>query len=174
MHGVRSDWLADVLGGGSIKTVWRLKQFIASDGQETLMWSATVDYGFRNCLDNDSDELGGQLAGLYKMFFEMSDADQGCLFRFCTDDKRMKLPGSRKLLEPVPPSKLLIQNPRLSFSIIPDYRSLSSQIIVLYHPRLSFSIIPRYDFAAVRSHKWAIDCYRKFCTEIQSSGYDNP
>lgn len=112
MHGVRSDWLADVLGRGSIKTVWRLKQFIASDGQETLMRSATVDYGFRNCLDND--ELGGQLAGLYKMFFEMSDADplklhaacvQGRLFRFFTDDMRMKLPGSRKLF------KRLLKNP---------------------------------------------------------------
>ncbi|KAI0084398.1 hypothetical protein BDY19DRAFT_909874 [Irpex rosettiformis] len=97
--------LADVLSGEPTKSVWKLKQWIASGGEGKLVLSATFDYGFKNC-SNDEDRK--QLFALYKAFFESGESDplklhatciEGHLFRFFADDVKMALPGSRELFE---------------------------------------------------------------------------
>ncbi|KAI0084391.1 hypothetical protein BDY19DRAFT_536667 [Irpex rosettiformis] len=100
--------LADVFAGGSdgvSKSVWDLKQWIASGGEGTLVRPATFDYGFMNC---SNDEEGKKLFALYKTFFESRQSDplklhvaciEGRLLKFFTDDMKMTLPGSRKLFK---------------------------------------------------------------------------
>lgn len=96
--------LADVLGGGSIKSVWQLKQWIAS-GKGTPILAINIDYGFVNC---ETPEEGGKLITLYKAFFESPQSDplklhdacmKGRLLDFIAEDMKMKLPASRALFK---------------------------------------------------------------------------
>ena len=101
--------LADVFAGSrpdeSMKSVWNLKQWVASGCEGSPHISVAVDYGFFNCSDQEDRR---QLITLYKTFFESPHSDPiklheacaaGRLLHFFTEEVKMTLPGSRQLFQ---------------------------------------------------------------------------